>query len=117
MGLFRTELHAPRRFQDQARPVDRAIGRSAKSPSPAIRATETALPDRPAQCAADGPPPAMATSTSGSSNHGQPAPRYPGPILLQLRNTSHPEAVTTTSSSMRTPVIPELPGYVVGRAM
>src|SRR6266545_1691684 len=44
------------------------MGRSAKSASPAIRATETALPDRAsANAQPTGPPPAMATSTFGSS--------------------------------------------------
>src|SRR5213593_2156208 len=44
------------------------MGRSAKSASPAIRATETALPDRASASAQPtGPPPAIATSTSGGS--------------------------------------------------
>src|ERR1044071_7558500 len=45
------------------------MGRSAKSTSPAIRATQTALPDRAsANAQPTGPPPAMATSTSGGSS-------------------------------------------------
>src|SRR5712692_11717050 len=44
------------------------MGRSAKSASPTIRATETALPDRASASAQPtGPPPAIATSTSGGS--------------------------------------------------
>src|SRR5713226_5552696 len=45
------------------------MGRSATSTSLAIRATETGLPDRASASAQPtGPPPAMATSTSGSSS-------------------------------------------------
>src|SRR5438034_9433674 len=68
IGLLRTELHAPRRSRIRRLPYDSAMGRSAKSASPAIRATETALPDRAsANALPTGPQPAMATSTSGSS--------------------------------------------------
>src|SRR5437867_12760819 len=92
------------------------MGRSAKSASPATRATETELPDRArASAHPTGPPPAMATSTSGSSAtayHGLEIPdRFrSGRSQYLAARSCHDDVVLDAN----TPV-PELPGHVIFR--
>src|SRR5258706_1213815 len=117
MGLFRTELHAPRRSRIRRDPWDRAIGRSAKSHSPAIRATETALPDRAsANALPTGPPPAMATSTSGGSITANQRLDIPDRFRCSCRQYLAPRGRDDNVVLDAYARIPELPGYVVGRA-
>src|SRR5258708_5531829 len=115
MGLFRTELHAPSRSRIRREPWDRAIGRSAKSPPPAIRATETALPDR-ASALATGPPPAIATSTSGSSITANQRLDIPDRFRCSCRQYLAPRGRDDNVVLDAYARIPELPGHVVGRA-
>src|SRR5213592_2572542 len=115
IALLRTELHAPRRSRIRRLPYDSAIGRSAKSASPAIRATETALPDRASASAQPtGPPPAMATSTSGSSSTADQ--RFDVPNRFRCRRRQHlapggRHHYVILDAHAR---IPELPGDVIG---
>src|SRR5882724_2612692 len=68
MALHASELHASRRSRIRRLPWESAIGRSATSPSSAMRATDKPLPARASASAQPtGPPPAMATSTRESS--------------------------------------------------
>src|SRR5262245_34248521 len=68
MAVHSSEPHAPRRSRIRRLPWESASGRSAASASSATRATETPLPARASASAQPtGPPPAMATSTCGSS--------------------------------------------------
>src|SRR5262245_9604067 len=63
-----TGFQAPKPSRIRRLPWESAIGRSARSVRSAIRATETALPRKAsARAHPTGPPPAMATSTSGRS--------------------------------------------------
>src|SRR5712691_927818 len=88
MGLVRIEYHAPRRSRIRRLPWERAMGRSAAPTSFAIRATETELPDRASASAQPtGPPPAMATSTSGSSSMADQ--RFDIPNRFRCRHCQH----------------------------
>src|SRR5437773_8181727 len=117
IGLLRTELHAPKRSRIRRLPYDRAMGRSAKSASPAIRATESALPDRArANAHPTGPPPAMATSTSGSSATADQGLEIPdrfrcGRSQYLAPRRRHDDVVLDAH-----PRVPELPGHVIGRS-
>src|SRR5437879_4523483 len=116
IGLLRTELHAPKRSRIRRLPYERAMGRSAKSASPAIRATETWLPDSArANAHPTGPPPAMATSTSASSATADQSLEVPDRFrrgrsqYLAPRNR-HDDVVLDAY-----PGVPELPWHVIGR--
>src|SRR2546426_7214820 len=92
------------------------MGRSAKSASPAIRATETALPDRASASAQPtGPPPAMATSTSGSSTTANQcldiADRFRCRCRQDFASQGRDDNVVLDAYAR----VPELLGYVVGR--
>src|SRR5439155_5163373 len=93
------------------------MGRSAKSTSSAIRATETALPDRAsANAQPTGPPPAMATSTSGGSsattNQGLHIPdRFRCGCSQYFAPRGRHDNVVLDAHAR----VPELPRYVVGR--
>src|SRR5713226_2441140 len=92
------------------------MGRSARSLSPAIRATETALPDRAsANALPTGPPPAMATSTSGSSVTADHRLDIPDRFRCACRQYLAPgdryDDVVFDAHAR----VPELPGHVVGR--
>src|SRR5262245_37127359 len=68
MALHDTEAHASMRSRIKRLPCESAIGRSATSVSSTMRAADTWLPARAsARAEPTGPPPAMATSTRGSS--------------------------------------------------
>src|SRR5437899_4652816 len=92
------------------------MGRSAKSASPATRATETELPDRArASAHPTGPPPAMATSTSGSSATADQGLEIPdrfrsGRSQYLAARSCHDDVVLDAH-----PRVPELPGHVIGR--
>src|SRR6266581_5284048 len=93
------------------------MGRSAKSASPAIRATETALPDRASASAQPtGPPPAMATSTSGSSTTATQrldiTDRFRYRCRQDLASRGRDDHVVLDAYAR----VPELLGYVVGRS-
>src|SRR5437879_1583491 len=92
------------------------MGRSAKSASPAIRATETALPDRASASAQPtGPPPAMATSTSGSSTTANQcldiADRFRCRCRQDFASQGRDDNVVLDAYAR----VPELLGYVVAR--
>src|SRR5260370_19638658 len=115
MGLVRIEYHAPRRSRIRRLPWERAMGRSAASTSLAIRATETELPDRAsANAQPTGPPPAMATSTSGGSSTDDQ--RFDIPNRFRCRRRQHVAPggrhdYVILDAYAR---IPELPGDVIG---
>src|SRR2546428_6050017 len=117
MGLVRIEYHAPRRSRIRRLPWERAMGRSAAPTSFAIRATETELPDRASASAQPtGPPPAMATSTSGSSSTADQ--RFDIPNRFRCRRRQHlapggRHHYVILDAHAR---IPELPGDVIGGA-
>src|SRR6266853_5858778 len=93
------------------------MGRSAKSTSPAIRATETALPDRAsANALPTGPPPAMATSTSGSSVTANQRLDIPDRFRCSCRQYLAPRGRNDNVVLDAHTGIPELQGYIVGRA-
>src|SRR5712692_2859087 len=92
------------------------MGRSARSLSPAIRATETALPDRAsANALPTGPPPAMATSTSGSSITANQRLDIPDRFRCCSRQYLAPRGRDDNVVLDAYAGIPELPGHVVGR--
>src|SRR6266852_477276 len=91
------------------------MGRSATSTSLAIRATETGLSDRASASAQPtGPPPAMATSTSGSSgtaDHGFDIPdRFRCRCRQHLASGGRRDYVSLDAHARS----PGLPGYVIG---
>src|SRR5882672_9378053 len=114
MALHETELHASRRSRIRRLPWESAIGRSARSVSPAIRATDTPLPARASASAhPTGPPPAMATSTSSvaANERLQSADRFGrgrGQYLAAIGG--HGDIVFDAHAD-----IPERSRYVVGR--
>src|SRR5216117_3725060 len=116
IGLLRTELHAPRRSRIRRLPYDSPMGRSAKSASPAIRATETALPDRAsANAQPTGPPPAMATSTSCSSITADQCLDIPDGFRCCRGQHLTPGGCYENVVLDAYARVPELPGYVIGR--
>src|SRR5882762_2825058 len=91
------------------------MGRSAKSASPAIRATETALPDRASASAQPtGPPPAMTTSTSGGSTTTDQRLDIPDRFRCRCRQHLAPGGCYDDVVLDAYASVPELPGYVVG---
>src|SRR6266853_662390 len=91
------------------------MGRSAKSASPTIRATETAVPDRAsANAHPTGPPPAMATSTSGSSATADQGFHIPDRFRCgcgqHFATRGRNDDVVLDAYAR----VPELPRYVVG---
>src|SRR6266481_171223 len=116
MGVFWIESHAPRRSRIRRLPWERAMGRSATSVSLAIRATETGLPDRASASAQPtGPPPAMATSTSGSSSTANQRFDIPDGFRRGRGQDLAPRGRHDHVILDAHARIPELPGYVVGR--
>src|SRR6266540_947053 len=92
------------------------MGRSAKSASPAIRATETALPDRAsANAQPTGPPPAMATSTFGSSATTNQGLHIPDRFRCSCGQYFAPRGRYDNVVLDAHARVPELPRYVVGR--
>src|SRR5204862_3310551 len=93
------------------------MGLSAKSTSPAIRATETALPDRAsANAHPTGPPPAMATSTSGgSSATTNQSLHIPDRVRCGCSQYFAPRGRYDNVVFDAHARVPELPRYVVGR--
>src|SRR5260221_957488 len=92
------------------------MGRSAISNSSAIRATDRALPDNArASAQPTGPPPAIATSTSGSSTTADQRLDIPDRFRCGCRQYLAPgdryDDVVFDAHAR----VPELPGYVVGR--
>src|SRR5437879_11803764 len=92
------------------------MGRSPKSASAAIRGTETALPDRASASAQPtGPPPAMATSTSGSSTTANQcldiADRFRCRCRQDFASQGRDDNVVLDAYAR----VPELLGYVVAR--
>src|SRR6266581_3819732 len=92
------------------------MGRSAISNSSAIRATDRALPDKArANAQPTGPPPAMATSTSGSSTTADQRLDIPDRFRCGCRQYLAPgdryDDVVFDAHAR----VPELPGHVVGR--
>src|SRR5882762_3624447 len=91
------------------------MGRSAKSASPAIRATETALPDRASASAQPtGPPPAIATSTSRGSSTANQCLDIPDRLRCCCRQHLAPGGCYDDVVLDAYPRVPELSGYVVG---
>src|SRR6266853_2445571 len=91
------------------------MGRSAKSASPAIRATETALPDRASASAQPtGPPPAIATSTSGGSTTANQCLDIPDRFRCCCRQYLAPGSCYDDVVLDAYARVPELSGYVVG---
>src|SRR2546426_7788677 len=91
------------------------MGRSAKSASPAIRATETALPDRASASAQPtGPPPAIATSTSGGSSTANQCLDIPDRLRCCCRQPLAPGGCYDDVVLDAYTRVPELSGYVVG---
>src|SRR2546427_5308134 len=91
------------------------MGRSAKSASPAIRATETALPDRASASAQPtGPPPAIATSTSGGSTTANQCLDIPDRLRCCCRQHLAPGGCYDDVVLDAYARVPELSGYVVG---
>src|SRR6266511_4799602 len=115
MGLVRIECHAPKRSRIKRLPWERAMGRSAAPTSFPIRAAETELPDRASASAQPtGPPPAMATSTSGNSSTADQ--RFDIPDRFRCRRRQHlapggRHHYVILDAHAR---IPELPGDVIG---
>src|SRR5258708_9470314 len=92
------------------------MGRSARSLSPAIRATETALPDRAsANALPTGPPPATATSTSGSSITANQRLDIPDRFRSCSRQYLAPRGPDDNVVLDAYSGIPELPTHAVGR--
>src|SRR5437762_47578 len=93
------------------------MGLSAKSTAPAIRATETALPDRAsANAHPTGPPPAMATSTSGgSSATTNQSLHIPDRVRCGCSQYFAPRGRYDNVVFDAHARVPELPRYVVGR--
>src|SRR2546428_8419365 len=115
MGLVRIEYHAPRRSRIRRLPWERAMGRSAAPTSFAIRATETELPDRASASAQPtGPPPAMATSTSGSSSTADQRFDIPNRFWCRRRQHLAPGGRHDYVILDAHARIPELPGDVIG---
>src|SRR6266704_2216685 len=93
------------------------MGRSAKSASPAIRATETALPDRAsANAQPTGPPPAMATSTSCGSITADQCLDIPDGFRCCRGQYLAPGGCYENVVLDAYARVPELLGYVVGRS-
>src|SRR2546426_1032650 len=91
------------------------MGRSAKSASPAIRATETAVPDRASASAQPtGPPPAIATSTSGGSSTANQCLDIPDRLRCRYRQHFAPGGCYDDVVLDAYARVPELSGYVVG---
>src|SRR5882672_9474065 len=91
------------------------MGRSAKSASPAIRATETVLPDRAsANAQPTGPPPVMATSTSGGSSTADQCLDIPDRLRCCRRQHLAPGGCYDDIVLDAYARVPELSGYVVG---
>src|SRR5207302_10734238 len=94
------------------------MGRSAKSTSSAIRATQTALPDRAsANAPPTGPPPAMATSTCGggsaTTNQGlHILDRFRCGCSQYFAPRGRYDNVVLDAHAR----VPELPRYVVGNS-
>src|SRR5260370_9959609 len=92
------------------------MGRAGKSAAPAVRATETALPDRASVSAQPtGPPPAMATSTSGSSTTANQCLDIPHRFRCCCRQYLAPGSCYDNVVLDAYARVPELSGYVVGR--
>src|SRR5712671_6605602 len=93
------------------------MGRSATPTLSAIRATDSALPDRAsANAQPTGPPPAMATSTPGSSVTADQRLDIPNRFRCCCRQYLAPGGRDDNVVLDAHTRIPELPGYVVGRA-
>src|SRR5689334_1035127 len=116
MGLLATGLHAPRRSRIRRLPWESAMGRSATSASSAILATDIALPDNASASALPtGPPPAIATSTSGSSAAANErldvANRFRRGRRQYVAASGRYDDVVLDANAG----VPELPGDIVGR--
>src|SRR5712691_12121713 len=93
------------------------MGRSAISNSSAIRATDMALPDKArANAQPTGPPPAMATSTSGSSTTADPCLDIADRFRCGCRQYLAPRGCHDNVVLNAYADVPELPGHVVGRS-
>src|SRR2546427_12504156 len=91
------------------------MGRSAKSAAPTLRATDTALRDRArASAQPPGPPPAIATSTSGGSTTANQCLDIPDRLRCCCRQHLAPGGCYNDVVLDAYARVPELSGYVVG---